>query len=171
MDPLVIQGFGLAAYAVNMVGFSTKRDQLFRSLLFVSCSLFCIHYVLMGAYVTGTNLGINGVRSFVSLRFKGYTWFALFAVIQTGMSVMVYEGLIDLLPWSASLMSGFALFCLSGIQMRIAMLACALTWMVNALIVGSWGGSLNDITNATLLVFTIYRMKTANEREAQPVSP
>ncbi|KZL28959.1 YgjV family protein [Pseudovibrio sp. WM33] len=170
MDPLVIQSFGLAAYAVNIVGFSTRHDQLFRSLLFVSCSLFCIHYVLMGAYVAGANLGINGVRSFVSLRFKGYTWFGIFAVIQTIMSVMVYEGLIDLLPWSASLMSGFALFCLSGIQMRFAMLICALTWMVNALIVGSWGGSLNDITNATLLAFTIYRMKTANEREAQTAS-
>lgn len=167
MDPLIVQGFGLAAFAVNVVGFSTKRDQLFRGLLFVSCSLFCIHYVLMGAYVAGANLGVNGVRSFVSLRFKGYVWFGVFVVIQTIMSAMVFKGFIDFLPWSASLMSGFALFCLSGIHMRIAMLACAFTWMINAFIVGSWGGSLNDITNATLLAITIYRLKTSSEQEAQ----
>ena len=159
---IIIQSFGLAAFAVNMVGFSTKNDQLLRTLLFVSCSLFCIHYTLLGAYVAGINLAINGARSFVSIKFKGYLWFGIFATLQTIVSIFFYQGLIDFLPYSASLISGFALFCLSGIQMRIAMLVCTLTWMINAFIVGSWGGSLNDVINVTLLMITIYRMQKSD---------
>ena len=158
MDPLFVQALGFAAYAINMVGFSTSRDQLFRGLLFCSCTLFSLHYALLGAYVASANLGVNGLRSIASLRYKGGRAFIIFAIVQCALGTYFFRGALDLLPWSASLLSGYALFCQSGIKMRISMLTCALIWMINAIIVGSWGASLNDITNATLIAITIYRM-------------
>ncbi|SDQ11880.1 YgjV family protein [Pseudovibrio sp. Tun.PSC04-5.I4] len=165
MDLYIIQALGITAFAVNMVGFSTSRDQLLRSLIFLSASLFCIHYVLLGAYVAGLSLALSGLRSLISLKYKGNRWFFGFAIVQTLMSLAIYDSPFDLLPWSASLLNGYAMFCLSGIRMRVVMLVGAALWCSNAVIVGSWGGAINDLTNGTLLLVTIYRMKTATNKE------
>lgn len=158
MDSIFVQALGLAALAINLFSFSTVNDRRLRALLFGSCSLFAIHYVLLGAAVAGVNLVINAVRAFVSLRFTGVGWFVLFAALQTVMSAVLYATPLDIVPWVASLITGFALFCLSGIKLRIAMLLGTLTWMINSVLVGSWGGMLNDAINGTALLLTIWRL-------------
>lgn len=62
MDPLFVLALGFAAYAINMVGVSTSRDQLFRGLLFCGCTLFSVHPAMLGAH--------GGNVSYVSVRCK-----------------------------------------------------------------------------------------------------
>lgn len=165
MNLYIIQALGFTALAVNVVGFSTSRDQVLRRLIFLSASLFCMHYVLLGAYVAGLSLALSGLRSLISLKYKGNSWFFGFAIVQTLLSLAIYDTPIDILPWAASLLNGYAMFCLSGVRMRVVMLFGAVLWCANAVIVGSWGGALNDTMNGTLLLITIYRMKTAAKKE------
>ncbi|PCD89127.1 YgjV family protein [Vibrio mediterranei] len=158
MSSELIQALGFMAFGINLLAGSTVNDNRMRALICCSCLLFSTHYFFMGAVVAAINLLINSVRAFVSLRLKGAPMFWLFLAIQTVMTITYYSEAKDLLPWLASSLSCWALFLGHGLKMRLAFLLCTLIWLVNAVIVGSYGGMLNDIFNAIVLSTTVYRL-------------
>lgn len=161
-----IQALGFLAFGINLFAVSTVSDNRMRALICLSCLTFSVHYTLMGAFVAGLNLFVNSIRAFVSLKFKGVKLFFIFLVIQISMSVYFYTEPRDILPAVASSLSCYALFCAEGMRMRIAFLFCTLLWMINAFIVGSYGGLLNDIFNAMVLCITIIRLYRSRELQA-----
>ncbi|NOI65092.1 YgjV family protein [Vibrio sp. 99-8-1] len=159
MNEYGIQALGFLAFGFNILAASTTNDNRMRAIICLSCLTFSIHYTLLGAFVAGMNLFVNSFRAFVSLRFKGTKVFFVFVVIQLVMSAYFYSEPRDVLPAIASLFSCYALFCAEGKRMRFAFLICTLIWMINAVIVGSYGGLMNDFFNATVLCITIGRLR------------
>jgi hypothetical protein len=148
---------------------STVSDNRMRALICCSCLMFSLHFTLLGALVAGLNLFVNSFRALISLKYQGIKVFFAFVALQLAMSAYFYSTPADLLPAIASLVSCYALFCAEGMRMRIAFLICTLIWMVNAFIVGSYGGILNDMFNATMLSVTIFRIK--REQKLQTSAP
>ncbi|HAS61575.1 MAG TPA: YgjV family protein [Vibrio sp.] len=163
MNETLVQALGFVALGLNLFASSTINDNRMRSIICLSCLTFSIHYTLLGALVAGLNLFVNSFRALVSVRYKGLKVFYLFLVIQIGISLYFYSEPRDVLPAIASIISCYALFIAEGMRMRIAFLFCTLTWLVNAALVGSYGGVLNDIFNATMLTITIFRLKRQKE--------
>ncbi len=162
LNDTMVQSLGFLALGFNLLAASTTNDNRMRCLLCLSCLTFSIHFTLLGALVAGLNLFINSFRALVSVRFKGIKIFILFFIVQIWMSIYFYSEPRDFLPAIASLISCYALFFAQGMAMRIAFLICTLTWMVNAIVVGSWGGFINDMFNAIVLSITILRMRKVN---------
>lgn len=169
MSENLIQALGFIAFGFNILAASTVSDNRMRALICCSCLIFSLHFTLLGAVVAGLNLFVNSFRALISLKFKGIKVFYVFVAVQLAMSAYFYSSPTDLLPAVASLVSCYALFCAEGMRMRIAFLICTLIWMVNAFIVGSYGGLLNDIFNASMLSITIFRIK--REQQLQTSAP
>lgn len=167
MNDLTIQALGFVAFAINIVASSSVDDRRIRTLLCLSCLTFSVHFSLMGAYVAALNLLVNSFRAFVSLRYTGTKVFVLFVLVQAVMSIAFYSQPTDLLPAMASLISCYALFCAQGMKMRIAFLCCTFFWLMNSIVVGSYGGMMNDVFNATMLSITIFRLR----RRARMLEP
>ncbi|WP_117232785.1 YgjV family protein [Vibrio maerlii] len=167
MSDTFIQALGFVAFGFNILAASTVNDNRMKALICLSCLTFSLHYTLLGALVAGLNLFVNSFRAFISLKFKGIKVFWFFVLLQVALSAYVYTSPTDLLPAAASLVSCYALFCAEGLRMRIAFLICTLIWMINAYIVGSYGGILNDTFNATMLCITIFRIKRERKLQIQ----
>ncbi|SEG06486.1 YgjV family protein [Vibrio hangzhouensis] len=167
MSDTYIQALGFVAFGINILASSTVSDNRMRALICLSCLTFSLHYTLLGALVAGLNLFVNSFRAFISLKFKGTMVFWIFVLLQVALSAYFYTSPTDLLPAVASLVSCYALFCAEGLRMRIAFLICTLIWMLNAIIVGSYGGILNDMFNATMLCITIFRIKREQKPQVQ----
>ncbi|UJF20036.1 YgjV family protein [Vibrio sp. SS-MA-C1-2] len=165
MSETMIQAIGFLALIVNLIGSSCISDKRMRIFLFCSCTLFSIHFTLLGGFVAGINLFINAVRSLVSIKFTGTKMFVLFLIIQTSLSYFFYQSPTDLIPLMASTVSCYALFMCKGIAMRFAFLICTLLWLINAVVLGSYGGAINDMINATILATTIYRLSRREKVE------
>ncbi|MDA9556615.1 YgjV family protein [Vibrio sp.] len=163
MNETYIQAIGFVALAVNLMGTSTVNDNKMRMLIFGSCFLFAIHYTLLGAVVAGANLFINSIRALVSIKYKTKTMFWSFLIGQTIISAYFYTGTEDLIPWFASAINCYALFLCKGIRMRAAFLTGTMLWFVNAAVVGSYGGMINDAFNSTMLLLTIYRLNRSSK--------
>ncbi|WP_332057991.1 YgjV family protein [Vibrio taketomensis] len=167
MNETLVQALGFVALGLNLCVSSTINDNRMRALICLSCLTFAVHYTLLGALVAGLNLFVNSFRALVSVKYKGYHVFCLFLIVQIGMSIYFYSEPRDLLPAIASCISCYALFVAEGMRMRIAFLICTLTWMVNAALVGSYGGLLNDLFNASMLTITIFRLRKQQKLQAQ----
>ncbi|ANU38692.1 YgjV family protein [Vibrio scophthalmi] len=167
MDETLVQALGFLALGLNLCASSTTNDNRMRAIICLSCLTFAVHYSLLGALVAGLNLFVNSFRALVSVKYKGQKVFFLFLAIQIGMSIYFYSEPRDLLPAIASIISCYALFIAQGMRMRIAFLVCTLTWMANAVLVGSYGGLINDIFNATMLSITIFRLKKQQQIQLQ----
>ncbi|MGR5175846.1 YgjV family protein [Vibrio parahaemolyticus] len=167
MSDTYIQALGFVAFGFNILASSTVSDNRMRALICLSCMTFSLHYTLLGALVAGLNLFVNSFRAFISLKFKGTKVFLVFVLLQVALSGYFYTSPTDLLPAVASLVSCYALFCAEGLRMRMAFLICTLIWMINAFIVGSYGGILNDMFNATMLCITIFRIKREQKPQIQ----
>lgn len=53
--------------------------------------------------------------------------------------------------------------------MRVAFLICTLTWIASTVFIGSYGGLLNDMLNATMLSITIFRLKKQQKIQMQTI--
>lgn len=167
MNETLVQALGFVALGLNLCASSTVNDNRMRGIICLSCLIFAVHYSLLGALVAGLNLFVNSFRALVSVKYKGLHVFILFLIVQIGMSAYFYSEPRDLLPAIASILSCYALFIAQGMRMRIAFLMCTLVWMVNAILVGSYGGLINDLFNATMLSITIFRLKKQQKLQVQ----
>ncbi|HAS6348420.1 TPA: YgjV family protein [Vibrio vulnificus] len=167
MNESLVQALGFVALCLNLFASSTTNDNRMRAIICLSCLTFSIHYALLGAVVAGLNLLVNSFRALVSVKYKGLEVFYLFLAVQIAMSVYFYSEPRDVLPAIASIISCYALFIAEGMRMRIAFLICTLIWMTNAVLVGSYGGLLNDMFNATMLSITIFRIKNNKKIQMQ----
>ncbi|WP_413112000.1 YgjV family protein [Thaumasiovibrio sp. DFM-14] len=158
MNEVWIQSLGFVALGFNILAGSTTHDNRMRALICCSCITFSIHYMLLGAVVAGINFGISAFRALCSIKFQGYKPFFCFALIQLSMSLFFFQEPRDLLPAVASLFGCYALFCVRGLAMRLAFLFCACLWMINALVVGSYGGLVNDVFSIGILLVAIGRI-------------
>ena len=122
------------------------------------------------ALVAAVNLAVNAVRAFISVNHQGWRWFWGFLGLQSVFSILVYSNPIDLLPWLASAISCYALFCLRGIPFRIGMMMCTAVWLINSTLVGSIGGVMNDVFNISVSLITIYRLYNDEQPSASPLS-
>ncbi|HCL12817.1 MAG TPA: YgjV family protein, partial [Alteromonas sp.] len=69
----------------------------------------------------------------------------------------------DLFPIMGTCIGTYALFCLSGIKMRLAFICGAICWLTNNILVGSIGGTLLEMTLLMVNCFTIWRLYVAGK--------
>jgi hypothetical protein len=162
---MIAQGLGILAFVISLVGYLSTSDRRLRVMMTSGLVVLTVHFLFFGAWLVALSLGLNTVRTWLSLYFKGRRWFVGVALIQLAFSLPLVDEIRDVFPIAGSLIGSYGLLCLSGIKLRVAMLITTACWFVSNLLWGSIGGVMLDTLNASAHVFAMYRMQQAARKE------
>lgn len=155
------QWFGYLAFVLGVASFLQKNDRRFKWFMAAECLAYVVHFVLLGNPTAAASSGVSMLRSLLSLYTRSL-WVAL-AVVAVNLTLGYHLATAwwHWLPLVASCTGTLALFLLTGIRMRVAMLAGTLLWIVNNVLAGSIGGTALEVVILLVNSFTIARMLRA----------
>lgn len=164
------QIFGYVAFVLGVGSFLQKSDRRFKFFMTGECVAYVLHFWLLGNPTAMASSLVSTTRSVLSLYTRSL-WVAL-AVVAT--NLLLGFGLVKVwwnwLPLLASCIGTLALFLLSGIRMRVMMLAGTLLWIANNILSGSLGGTALELVVFAVNSHTIWRMRReAHGRAAHPL--
>ncbi len=153
------QTVSLIAFALCVIGFSSKSDRRLFRLLISANVAFAIHFALFASWTAAALTAIIVVRVSLAHRFKGNCWMMGALLLVSGAAAaLTWQRPLDALPLTAAILGTVGMFMLHGIAMRVVLAGAALAWTLNNLAIGSIGGTLAEgLILATNLV-TIARM-------------
>ena len=154
----IAQGFGLLSFALGIACFYQKRDRQLKIMLALLQLNNAIHFVLMGAIPAALGSTFSLIRTGVALK----TSSAPIAYIFIVLTALVSGAFVDVWwQWFSVLgacIGTYAVFCLTGIRMRIAFLMGACCWLTNNILIGSIGGTMLEGTLIVVNLTTIARL-------------
>ena len=157
----IAQFLGLTAFAISLVGYTSTSDRRLKVMMTAGTVILTVHYLFFGAWLAALSLGLNTVRTWLSIYKKGGRWFAGVALLQLAISLPLVSGVRDLFPVAGSVVGSYGLFCLSSVGLRVAMLITTCFWFVNNVLWGSVGAVLLDALNACAHLVAMYRIYRA----------
>ncbi|MAI38588.1 MAG: permease [Alteromonas sp.] len=119
-----------------------------------------LHFALLGAVTACFSALLSVVRTGLSIHVKTRSRNVAYIFIALSLLLGIYLADVwyDLFPILGTCIGTYALFCLSGIKMRLAFFCGALCWLTNNIIVGSIGGTLLEATLIMVNSITIWRL-------------
>ncbi len=162
------QWFGYLAFVLGVGSFLQKNDRRFKWLMAGECLAYVAHFLLLGVPTAAASAGVSVVRSVLSLYTRS-VWVALAVVaVNLALGYGLATHWWNWLPLIASCIGTLALFLLTGIHMRVAMLAGTSLWIANNAIAGSIGGTALEVVILLVNSYTIARMLRASRLHAAP---
>lgn len=158
------QLLGLVSYGLGVYCFFQKDDRKLKVFMFVLQFNNCLHFALIGAPTAVLSSFLSVVRTGLSLKTSSRLVAWLFIAVSVALGWWLVEKPLDWLPVIGACIGTYALFCLTGIQMRLAFLVGACFWLANNIAVGSIGGTLLEVTLISVNSSTIIRLWLAKRR-------
>ena len=159
MTLFIAQAFGIFAFLFGVITFLQKNDD--RLKLYMLCLYACqiVHFYFMGAATASAANVLNFIRTIVSLKYNG-TWIGLvFLTLNIAWGSYLYQSPISILPILGSLFGTYSVFYLSGVKMRLCLMAGASCWMIHNVVILSIGGILLETIVIFGNLYTIIALK------------
>ncbi|MDQ7989305.1 MAG: YgjV family protein [Candidatus Dactylopiibacterium sp.] len=157
---------GYAAFVLGVGSFLQKNDHRFKLFMTGECVAYVLHFWLLGNPTAMASSLVSTTRSVLSIYTRS-VWVAVVVVaVNLGLGIGLVEHWWNWFPLIASCVGTLALFLLSGIRMRVAMLLGTMLWIANNLISGSIGGSALEIVILLVNSHTIWRMRRSAREHA-----
>lgn len=154
----VAQFFGLLSFTLGILCFYQRNDRKLKIMMLLLQLNNVLHFGLLGAWTASLSSLLSVARTGLAIRTKSRQLAYLFILLSIALGIVVGERWTDIFAILGSCMGTYAVFCLSGIRMRLAFLLGAIFWLTNNIIVGSLGGTLLESTLIVVNLITIYRL-------------
>lgn len=186
---IAAQAVGFVALFCGISAFTQKSDQAFKMRMTFFCFVEALHFLLLGAYSASFGCVVNACRSFAAVHTRsvwamifflallwslglfslvGFDWFVLKMSWDFGgfggVLKTVFAEPFRILPILGSTVGTVGLFLLSGVRLRLAVLACSALWLIHNVIAVSIGPSLMEIIFIVLNAVTISKLLRAHKR-------
>lgn len=155
------QFFGMISFTLGVLCFYQRDDKRLKMMMLLLQLNNVLHFGLLGAWTASLSALIAVGRTGLALRTRSRRLAYLFIVLSVVLGFLVGDRWTDIFPVLGTCMGTYALFCLSGIAMRLAFLLGACFWLTNNIIVGSLGGTLLEATLIAVNLNTIRRLYRA----------
>ncbi|WP_136068639.1 YgjV family protein [Modicisalibacter radicis] len=154
------QGVSLAALALCIVAFASKRDdRLFVLLLFANVA-FAAQFALFQSWVAAGISALIVLRIALVRRYPGAPAIMTLMLLATlAIAALTWSGPRDIPALTAGLVGTYGMFMLRGIAMRAMLAVAAFCWIVSNLLAGSIGGTLAETLIFVTNVVTIMRLR------------
>ncbi len=162
----IAQALGFLSFGLGIMCFFQKNDLSLKIIMLTMNLNMVVHFALLDAWTASIASGLSAIRTCLSIKYSSRLMAYMFIVVIAGLGIYASSNLQDLIPILAACVGTYALFCLSGISMRLAFLFGALCWLTNNILVGSIGGTLLEITLLSVNLSTIYRLYRDKRTEA-----
>ena len=148
----------MLSFVLGILCFYQKDDQHLRIMMVVMNLNHALHFALLGATTACLSALLSVVRTGLSIKTRSRIVAYIFIAITLALGIYLADVWYDLFPILGTCIGTYALYCLSGIKMRLAFLCGALCWLTNNIIVGSIGGTLLETTLLMVNSYTIWRL-------------
>lgn len=160
------QFFGMISFTLGVLCFYQRDDKRLKMMMLLLQLNNVLHFGLLGAWTASLSAVLSAARTGLAIRTHSRRLAYLFIVLSVILGLLVGERWTDVFPILGTCMGTYALFCLSGIAMRMAFLIGACFWLTNNIIVGSLGGTLLESTLIVVNLNTIRRLYAARKMAA-----
>ncbi|NQZ90047.1 MAG: YgjV family protein [Colwellia sp.] len=159
IDNPLAQFFGLLSFAIAVLCYLQKNDTHFKYVMLALNIVHTLHYFLLGAITSAVCTAIAIVRTYSSIKTNSryVAYFFIFIVIFIN-EIWIVEHWFDRLSVMGSCVGTYAMFCLTGIRMRLAFLLGSICWLINNYLVFSIGGMALEAVAIIVNLKTIYSL-------------
>ena len=161
---------GYVALALGVTAFLQKSDRRLKFFNAVQSLVYALHFALLGNLPASASALVSSSRSFLSLRYRSLWLCAAYVAAIVGVGAVFVKSPAGWLPVIGSAVATIAIFTMRGIPFRCVLLLSTLLWLANNAISGSVGGTVLEIVNAVVNIFTIIRMVRAGHAKPSSVS-
>lgn len=158
------QGVGILGVAAFLLSFQVKSNKALLALQMCANLLFCIQFVLLGAFSGCLSMGVLILRNVIILfrgrcRWAGWRgWVPLLLLLLLACALYTWSGPVSLLPLVAAAGSTVAYWKDNARAYRTANLFCASPcWLLYDALVGSYAGVLNEVIALTSIIVSLIR--------------
>ncbi len=166
------QLFGYLAFCATTYAFSQKSDKRMLWCHFIGACLWCIHSIVLMAWVgAATNLVLAlRIMSSVLLRgWKGRKYYLSlgFVILNWLLAWWFWRSWFDILPVIATTLGTINTMHWNGIKMRLAMLASSLMWLLYSININSIGGIISGIVLSSMTIITVTRLYRDQQQDTK----
>lgn len=159
---ILAQALGFVSYGLGICCFYQRDDKRLKIIMLIMSINNVVHFYLLGAVTASLASVLSVVRTGLALKTSKKSVAVTFILITLILGYAISDRWQDIFPILATSIGTYAVFCLRGIQMRLAFLAGALCWLINNILVGSIGGTMLEITLLVINGNTIRRLYFEN---------
>jgi hypothetical protein len=149
---------GYLALTLGITAFLQKSDQRLKFFNATQGLVYALHFVLLGNLPASTSSLLSSCRSFLSLRYRSWLLGAAIICVNVGLGAAFARNRAGWLPVVGSCIATMAIFTMRGVPFRCVLLVSTMLWLANNIISGSIGGTLLEVANAIINIWTIIRM-------------
>ena len=169
MNDYVIQGIGFIAAFIFIISFQIKSNKTLFVFQAIGSALFCLQFFLMDQLTGSFSLILSLSRNVILTqyekaswaRWKGWVW--ILCALSVTITIFTWKGPISLLPFAAFVASTITYWTNNARYIRLGNLVCACpSWLTYDIIVGSWGGVLNESVMMLSIIISIIRFGWKN---------
>lgn len=124
--------------------------------------LWATQYILLEAWTAGLTMAVTALRTIVSGHYAKASFkhgFATgFVLLFIGLTLLSWQGQISLLPAFAVINTTLALFYMNNRNMRIALIASSLAWIVNDIYWLAWPALIAETVAIGINIRTIRKI-------------
>lgn len=159
MSPELAQGFGWGAALVGMLSYQAKSREQVCLMLALSCLLWVIHYIGLGAVSGAIFNSIGLVRGLIAMGRSPLVrrGLLLFIPLLWCVAYLTAQQPLDYVPAIAMTMSTLAQSSSRTLRLRLFMALSSPPWLAYAFITGSQGGVANELLNMSSAGIALYR--------------
>ena len=164
MSTVISQGIGFLGLLAFIVSYQTKSNRTLYLFQMAGVLLFTLQFALFGALSGCYSLGLMGVRNLMLYKYNDWAWIrrkvwpALFCVLFTVILYITWAGPISLLAYTAAVVSTIFYWTNNARNLRaVCLFVSSPCWLVYDILVGSWGGLLNELFTMGSIIVSIAR--------------
>ena len=161
---LVIQLVGFAAMALMIASYQMKSNRLLFIVQSMGLIAFGIQFLLMNQLSASIRLVLCLVRNVILVKYNDWAWVRwkglmwVFCAGFTLIAALTWTGPICILPWLGTVSGTIGYMTNNAQKIRLATLVCSSpSWLLYDLIVGSWGGFINESITLLSIIISIKR--------------
>lgn len=160
---ITAQTIGFLALICCLTAYQMKTQKKIVSAMIISCTLFTIHFLMLGAYTGAIMNTIGAARSVVFANkdkkwAKSNWWIVLFCLISIVAVVFSWEGTRSLLPMFGMLFTTVSWGIEKASLVRLISLPSSPLWIVYNYISGSMAGVLTEVFVMISIITAMIRL-------------
>lgn len=163
------QLLGYLALVLGIITYMQRNDRTLKKFNACQSVAYGLQFFLLGNIPAACGMGISTFRSIAALYTRSI-WLAL-ALIAANVAIgsQYAHGWLGWLPIIGVGVGTIAIFTLSGIRMRLALLSCTVMWLIINITSGSIGGTILEslvFCSASHTIFRLWRAGRVTPAEA-----
>lgn len=160
---VIAQIIGAVGLLCAVLSFQQRTHRLIVVFQILSCSAFCVHFTLLGAY-TGAILNLIGVLRSIVFVNKGKRWAdsKIWLVVFCGMSIAVgvatWNNIFSALPIAGMICTTVAFWVKTPKYVRLIAFPSSPLWLIYNLINNSYAGVITEVVNMCSIITAMIRL-------------